>query len=569
MTNLKWWQKAVFYQIYPRSFADGNGDGIGDFIGMTEKLDYLKDLSIDAIWISPHFPSPQFDVGYDISDYVNVAPEYGTLADFKQFLDGAHQRGMHVILDLVLNHTSHLHQWFIESHSSRDHPKRDWYIWRDGKNGGPPNNWMSPFGGSAWEYDETTDQYYYHFFLKEQPDLNWRSPKVKEAMWEAVRFWLDLGVDGYRLDAIGTIFEDPALPDHRSLMTQEEMRHALKHGFPSDSDKELVEQWEQMYGLQIEQEGVHELMQELRTVIDEYHDRVLVGENDDVKYYGNGSNELHMAFNFPLMRTDRLTPAWIRANQKKRLASLPPGAWPCNTLNNHDTSRLHNRYGDSQQDDAIARTSLALMLTLRGTPFLYNGEEIGMSDYRLTDISLFRDPPAVWFYNEEIAKGTPPKEALLLAADDSRDRCRTPMQWRNAVNAGFSPEEVTTWLPVNPNYAAGVNVADQQNDPQSMLNFYKQLLLVRKQNPALIYGEYTPLHDTSNEYFAFQRQSDSPQQTCLVVLNLSNQSHQVEFELPGHTLQCLFSTHKPVNESLALRELSVAPFEILIGELIS
>ena len=410
MAELKWWQRAVFYQIYPRSFADGNGDGIGDFIGMTERLDYLADLGIDAVWLSPHFPSPQFDVGYDISDYTNVDPEYGTLDDFRRFLDGAHQRGIRVIIDLVLNHTSHLHQWFIESRSSRDHPKRDWYIWRDaaplssphfekmgGVRGAPPNNWYSPFGGSAWEYDPATGQYYYHFFLKEQPDLNWRNPEVKEAMWEAVRFWLDMGVDGYRLDAIGTIFENPEMPDQRSNLTEEEIRRLFKRGFPDRTDKKLVELWQLLYEHQVEQEGVHQLMQELRSVIDEYPDRMLVGENDDVSYYGDGANELHMAFNFPLMRTNRLTPAWIRANQQERLSSLPPGAWPCNTLNNHDTSRLHNRYGDGRYDGAIARTSLALMLTLRGTPFLYNGEEIGMSDYRLTEISLFRDPPAVWF----------------------------------------------------------------------------------------------------------------------------------------------------------------------------
>jgi len=569
MGDLKWWQTAVFYQIYPRSFADGNGDGIGDFIGMAEKLDYLKDLGIDAIWISPHFPSPQFDVGYDISDYVNVAPEYGTLANFKHFLDGAHQRGMGVILDLVLNHTSHLHQWFIESRSNRDHPKRDWYIWRDGINGAPPNNWMSPFGGSAWEYDESTDQYYYHFFLKEQPDLNWRNPEVIKAMWDAVRFWLEMGVDGYRLDAIGTIYEDPAMPNHRAVMTQEEMRHALKHGFPYGDDTKLLEQWDLMYGQQLEQPGVHELMQELRAVVDEYPERVLVGENDDVKYYGDGTNELHMAFNFPLMKTDRLTPKWIRENQRERLAMLPPGAWPCNTLNNHDASRVHSRYGDGQHDDAIARTSLALMLTLRGTPFLYNGEEIGMSNYRVLAIDQFRDPPAVWFYEREIAHGTPHEKAIVLAADYSRDRCRTPLQWANTANAGFSPNGVQTWLPVNPNYDTGMNVADQQNDPHSMLNFYKQLLHIRKQSPALIYGDYTPLNETSNEYFAFQRRSDSPQQICLVVLNLSDQPHQIGFELPGHTLRCLFSTHKPANESLSIRELSVAPFEILIGELIS
>jgi len=568
MTGLMWWQTAVFYQIYPRSFADGNGDGIGDFIGMAEKLDYLQDLGIDAIWLSPHFPSPQFDVGYDISDYVNVAPEYGTLEDFKHFLDGAHERGIRVILDWVMNHTSHLHQWFIDSRSSREHPKRNWYIWRDGKNGGPPNNWLSPFGGSAWEYDEATNQYYYHYFLKEQPDLNWRNPEVKQAMWDAVRFWLELGVDGYRLDAIGTIFEHPDMPDHEGALT-DELRRALHHGFPDGSDRKVSEAWEKIYHHQHEQPGVHELMQELRQVVDEYPDRMLVGENSDVRYYGDGNNELHMAFNFPLMRTNHITPTWVRANQRERLASLPPGAWPCNTLNNHDSPRLYTRYGDGKNNDAIARTLLALMLTLRGTPFLYNGEEIGMSDYYLPDISLFGDPPSIWFYHQELAKGTPPDIALERAARDSRDRCRTPLQWRNAPNAGFSPEGVRTWLPVNPNYAQGVNVAEQQDDPKSMLNFYKQMLRVRRENPALMLGEYTPLHKNRAEYFAFLRQSTSPEQTCLVVINFSDRPQQIHIELSTNALQCVFSTHKSTNESLSSNDLKIEPFEILMTEVIS
>ena len=568
MTDWKWWQKAVFYQIYPRSFADGNGDGIGDFIGMAEKLDYLQDLGIDAIWLSPHFPSPQFDVGYDISDYVDVAPEYGTLDDFKRFLDGAHERGIRVILDWVMNHTSHLHQWFLDSRSSRDNPKRDWYIWKDGKNGGPPNNWLSPFGGSAWEYDEATDQYYYHYFLKEQPDLNWRNPEVKQAMWDAVRFWLDLGVDGYRLDAIGTIFERPDMPEHPGELT-DELRRALHHGFPDGSDKTVSAAWEKIYQYQHEQPGVHELMQELRQVMDEYDDRMLVGENSDVSYHGDGNNELHMVFNFPLMRTNRITPAWVRANQQERLSSLPPGAWPCNTLNNHDTPRLRTKFGDGTNDEAIARTSAALMLTLRGTPFLYNGEEIGMPDYYLPDISLFGDPPAIWFYHQEIANGTPPDEALTRAAHDTRDRCRTPLQWRNAPNAGFSPEGVRTWLPINPNYAQGVNVAEEQDDPRSMLNFYKQMLRVRKDNPALMIGDYTPLHESRDEYFAFLRQSSSPQQTCLVVINFFDQAQQVNIEVPANALQCVFSTHKSVNELLSPNDFKIEPFEILITALTS
>jgi len=568
MTNLKWWQKAVFYQIYPRSFADGNGDGIGDFIGITEKLDYLADLGIEAIWLSPHFPSPQYDVGYDISDYTDVAPEYGTLEDFKRFLNGAHERGIRVVLDLVLNHTSHLHPWFIESRSSREHPKRDWYVWRDpAPDGGPPNNCLSPFGGSAWEYDPATDQYYYHFFLREQPDLNWRNPEVKQAMWDAVRFWLEMGVDGFRLDAIGTIFEHPEMPDHRSSLTEEEMRQVFKRGFPDGTNKELVELWSLIYEHQVEQDGVHQLMQDLRSLVDEYQDRVLIGENDNVSYHGDGENELHMVFNFPLMRTNRLTPDWIRSNQERRLADLPPGAWPCNTLNNHDSTRVYTRFRDGQNDDAVAPAALALMLTLRGTPFLYNGEEIGMSDYRLPDIDLFRDPPAVWFHNAIVADGMAPLEALSLAADSSRDRCRTPMHWSNSTNAGFSPEGVQTWLPINPNYGQGINVAEQQKDPASMLNFYKGLLHLRKQTPALIDGDYTPLHETADDYFAFLRQGQATDQTCLIVLNLSERTQELKFDLPAQDVRCLFSTHKPAGESVSLEAFPTAPFEVFIGEL--
>jgi alpha-glucosidase len=324
-----------------------------------------------------------------------------------------------------------------------------------------------------------------------------------------------------------------------------------------------------IYEYQVEQAGVHELMQELRCLIDEYPDRVLVGENDDVSYHGEGDNELHMVFNFPLMRTQRLTPAWIRANQEVRLATLPPGAWPCNTLNNHDSTRVYTRFHDGQNDDAIARAALALMLTLRGTPFLYNGEEIGMRDYRLTDIDSFRDPPAVWFYDAIVADGEPPGEALVLAADASRDRCRTPMQWSNGANAGFSPEGVRAWLPVNPNHDQGINVAQQQDDPESMLNFYKQLLRLRKRTPALVDGDYTPLHLSAEDYFAFLRRSQETGQTCLVVLNLSESPQTLHFDLDSQVLHPQFSTQTPAAESLSLTALSIAPFGVFIGELTS
>jgi len=565
MRELKWWQKAVFYQIYPRSFADGNGDGIGDFYGMTDRLDYLQDLGIDALWLSPHYPSPFFRQGYDIADYTDVAPEYGTLDDFKRFLEGAHRRSIRVILDLVLNHSSDQHPWFIESCSSRDNPKRDWYVWRDGKDGGPPNNWYSGFGGPAWEYDPATGQYYYHCFFKQQPDLNWRNPQVKQALWDAARFWLGLGVDGFRLDAINTIFEHPALPDRTAEASLPELYWALHVASSQEEREQLTKQGEAVFQYQHIQPGVHELMQESRTVIDEYRDRVLVGETSEITYYGDGTNELHLAFNFPLMKTERITPAWVRANQQERLSALPPGAWPCNTLNNHDTSRVYSRYGDGQNDAALARLHLALLLTLRGTPFLYNGEEIGMTDLLLGDISQFRDNLGVWLYHALVDElREPPSKSLALAARSSRDRCRTPVQWADAPNGGFSPAGVQTWLPVNPNYAQGINVADQLDDPDSLLNFYRRLLRVRKQTPALIAGDYRPLHEDAEDYLAFLRSCN--EQICLVVLNTSDQAHTLRFDLDAHIARPVFSSHTR-GDTDDLSQLAIAPFEIYIAEL--
>lgn len=568
MMQLKWWQKAVFYQIYPRSFADGNGDGIGDFPGMIERLDYLKDLGIDAVWLSPHYPSPQYDCGYDVSDYTNVAPEYGTMADFQRFLDGAHQRGIRVVLDLVLNHTSHLHPWFMESRSSRDNPKRDWYVWRDGRDGNPPNNWYSAFGGPAWEYDRATGQYYYHFFFKEQPDLNWRNSQVKEAMWKVVHFWLERGVDGFRLDAIGTIFEDAMMRNHTAKMSQVELYRALCNARNEEERAMLLKEQEALYEYQVDQPETHELMRELRALVDEYPDRVLIGEDDDIAYYGDGQNELHLIFNFPLMRTDRITPAWVRANQKERLGAIPPNAWPCNTLGNHDTDRLYSHFGDGRHDAEIARLCAALMLTLRGTPVLYYGEEIGMTDLLLTDVRQFQDRLGIMAYQLETeVLGTPPDEAVMHTARFGRDKCRTPMQWANAPNAGFSPAGVQTWLPVNPNYAQGVNVADQLANPDSLLNFYRRLLHVRRQTPALIGGDYTPLYEEAQDYLVFLRSSQEDHQTCLVVLNMSDRGHTLTFDLPMSTVRVIFSSRLRESDTDNLAHLFVAPFEVYIAEI--
>ncbi len=569
MRTASWWQTAVFYQIYPRSFADGNGDGIGDFHGLIDKLDYLQDLGIGAVWLSPHYPSPNVDCGYDVSDYTGVAPEYGTLELFQRFLDGAHARGIRVLVDLVLNHTSAEHPWFQQSRASRQNPKRDWYVWRDpAPDGGPPNNWRSVFGGSAWTLDEATGQYYYHFFFKQQPDLNWRNPEVKRAMWEAVRFWLDRGVDGFRLDAVSTIFEDPRLTPHTSTLAESEMLCLWRKNRPPEQTKELWQRFEQMFRHQRHQPGLHELMKELRALVDEYPgERVLIGECDKIAFYGNGHDELHLVFNFPLMRTSRLTPAWVRANQTERLAALPPGAWPCNTLGNHDVGRMKTSFGDGIHDDALARLHAALLLTLKGTPVLYYGEEIGMTDLLLERFDQLRDNQAVNLYHVLIRQGFSEQEAMREAASMSRDRSRTPFQWSPAPHAGFCPAGATPWLPVHPNYAQGVTVADQERDPKSMLNFYRRLIAVRQATPALHLGDYTPLHPEDQECLAFLR--CTPEESCLVALNFSGEALTRRFELGGPCrLRTIFSSHPRDAAEENPARLKLAPFEAYIGKVL-
>ena len=559
MTDLKWWQTAVFYQIYPRSFADGNSDsdGIGDFQGMIDKLDYLKGLGVDAIWLSPHYPSPNWDCGYDISDYCNVAPEYGTMDDFKRFLDGLHQRGMRLVLDLVLNHSSDEHPWFLESKSSRDNPKADWYVWVDT----PPNNWQSCFDGDAWTYVRERNQYYYHYFMKQQPDLNWHNPEVKQAMWDAARFWLDLGVDGFRLDAFGTIYEDPDLTPHSVPMTLAELRHFSETVSTPGDEKQKNENWEEMFKYQHSRPELHDLMKELRMLVDEYDgDRVLVGEDENIAYMGNGADELHLVFNFRLMWNEQITPAAIRANQIERLAQLDALAirgWPCNTLGNHDRPRMRTAYSDGEHEVELARLNAALMLTLRGTPFLYNGEEIGMTDYIITEPRRLKDTMAVWYYQQMVDElGVDSKEAAQRAGEMSRDKNRTPVQWADVPNGGFSPAGVETWLPVNPNYSEGINAAEQEDAPDSFLNFYRKLIAVRQASPALVGGEYEPL-DENEEYFAFTR--TTPDQTVLVVLNYSDKEIVLDFD----TEQVLFATE---GSTAAGGKLTVGAFGVVIGQ---
>lgn len=558
-----WWQTTVFYQIYPRSFADANGDGIGDIAGIIDKLDYIKSLGVGALWLSPHYPSPQFDCGYDIADYTAVAPEYGTMDDFRRLIDEAHRRDIHIVLDLVLNHTSHEHGWFIESSASKDNPKRDWYVWRDpAPDGGPPNNWQSTFGGSAWTLDPRTGQYYYHFFLKEQPDLNWRNPEVKQAMFDATRFWLDMGVDGFRLDAIGTIYEDPDLTPHKSPYDSMEF---LRRAWSWDIEKPeglSQDDWDTLFGLQTDLPEVHDLMKELRTVTDEYQDRVLIGETGDPAYLGDGTDELHSVFNFELMSGKPLTADHVRKNLKRLREEFPVGAWVCNTLNNHDGSRAYTRYTDgSEHSAAQMRLALATILTLPGTPVLYNGEEIGMIDYPPQNHEQVRDYLAVVFRELERERGE--DEARILAGVQalSRDRCRTPLQWADAPNGGFSPAGVETWLPVNPNYAAGVNVAAQDTAPDSLLNFYRQIIAVRQASPALTQGDFQLLGDDDAPVIAFMRTAG--EQTVIVALNYSAEDQDISTGQRGD-LRPLWPTGDGAFPAFMFR---LAPYTFVIAEL--
>jgi alpha-glucosidase len=500
-----WWQQGIIYQIYPRSFMDSNGDGIGDLPGILNKLDYLQWLGIDAVWISPIFPSPMADFGYDVSDYTGIHPLFGTMADFDSLIAEAHRRSLKVILDYVPNHTSDQHPWFIASRSSSHHPKRDWYIWRDpAPDGGPPNNWRSVFGGSAWEWDAPTGQYYYHAYLKEQPDLNWRHPGVESAMLDVLRFWLDRGVDGFRVDALRQLIKDDQLrdnPPNPAYHPDQGPYHALLPVYTTDRPE------------------VHDMIALMRRVVDAYGERLLIGElylpiERLVTYYGVHGSGVHLPFNFHLI----LVP-W-QARQIEALittyeAALPADGWPNWVLGNHDQHRLASRIGPAQ-----ARVAAMLLLTLRGTPTLYYGDELGMLDVAIPP-ELVHDP---W-------------EKNVPGLDLGRDPERTPMPWDGNPNAGFTTG--TPWLPIAANYQT-VNVAAERDEPTSMLTLYRRLIALRRATPALSVGSYVGL-EAHGDVLAYMRTHAG--QRYLVALNLA--PHPQVFESPQKTLQghVVLSTH--------------------------
>ena len=534
----QWWQHAVFYEIYPRSFADSNNDGIGDLNGISSKMTYLRDLGVDAIWITPCFPSPQIDFGYDVSDYENIDPMYGSLADFDRMVAEGKKRNIRIILDFVPNHTSDQHPWFLDSKSSRNAQHRDWYIWRDGKAPDkPPSNWISIFGGSAWTLDPTTNQYFYHYFYKQQPDLNWRNPAVEKAMLDITRWWYQRGVSGFRLDAVDTLFEDPALRDNPVLPG------ANAQGDPNMENK---------YNDKLPQ--VHEELQKLRKIADEYS-AVLIGETwtSDIaeldRYYGQGSGELQLPMDFLFTMVNELSPAEFR----RQIAAVNGAhGWPVFLISNHDIERSYNRYGDGKNNDAIAKLMGAFYLTLRGTPIMYYGEEIGMEN---------NDPKRREDVKDPIGRTGWPEEK-------GRDGERTPMQWRNAPNARFS--DATPWLPV-PSSHETHNVASESQDPNSVLSLYKTVLALRHTNRALLEGSYTALNEDDPNVMSYLRSYQG--EAVLVALNMSARPQKAKFDLSP---QGFGSVNAPASLKLLIaspaasaqgNQVSIEPFGLIIAEL--
>lgn len=531
-----WWQHAVFYEIYPRSFADSNHDGIGDLPGITSKLDYLSWLGVDAIWIAPMFPSPHVDWGYDISDYYNVDPDYGTLRDMDELLAQSKPRNIRVLLDFVMTYTSDQNKWFQESKSSRANPKRDWYIWRDARDPQqPPNNWTSLFGGSAWKYDSTTSQWFYHYFYPPQPNLNWRNPEVEKNMFDVTRWWYKRGVAGFRLDAVDVMFVDSQFRDNPVVGTE-------RNAFGDPVEREINDK---------NQPELHGVLQRLRKVADE-HNAVLIGETwtSDIeqlkKYYGEHNDEVNMPMDFMFATINKLSPADFR----KQIEWVDnSGGWPVYVVSNHDIRRVYDRYGDGKHDDQIAKLMASLYLTLRGTAVMYYGEEIGMEN---------NDPKRPEDVKDSMGKLGWPKEK-------GRDGERTPMQWNTQANAGFSP--TTPWLPVDDRYK-NYNVETEKSDPNSILNYYRQLLSMRHTNQALLEGKYIALNEDDPSVLSYARSYKA--QSVLVVLNMSGVTRKVNLNLESKgvhakgakTLLSSFTTPGRVDPS----EISVEPFGAWIGE---
>jgi alpha-glucosidase len=520
MTNQNlWWKHGVVYQIYPRSFMDSNADGIGDLEGIISKLDYLQDLGIDAIWLSPIYPSPDADFGYDVADYRDIDPKFGTLESFNRFQEEAHKRNIKVIMDLVLNHSSVEHNWFVEARQSKDNPYRDYYIWADGKNGKAPNNWGAIFGGSAWKWDEQAQQYYLHMFYEGQPDLNWRNPTLFQEMMDIFKFWCDRGVDGVRLDVFNLYYKDKDLRDN-------------PRRFPPTPPFGRIYDW-QDHKYDFDQPEMLPALEDIRKILDSYSERYAIGETypevaDTAATYA-APGRLHAAFNFTFLHS-----AWKATDFVKTIhyweAPAHVDIQPTYVLGNHDVPRPATRYAKGEED-ARMKVAAVMLLTLRGTPYIYYGDEIGQRDIPVRRRKDIQDPIGKHYFPFMVG----------------RDGCRAPMQWDASPNAGFAKANVKPWLPVHKDHLER-NVETQLANPNSLLNQYKTLIKLRKDNPALNAGNLSLFDLNTSDILAFTR--TTPEQTTFVCLNFSNKSHQINLPEDMQASTLLYSTHKNIQTQL-------------------
>ena len=528
----KWWKESVVYQIYPRSFKDSNGDGIGDINGITSKLDYLKELGIDVIWLSPVYKSPNDDNGYDISDYRDIMDEFGTMEDFNKLLNEAHKRNIKILMDLVVNHTSDEHKWFVESRKSRDNKYRDYYIWREGKDGKEPNNWGSIFGGSAWQYDENTNMYYLHLFSKKQPDLNWENETVRNEIYDMMKWWLDKGIDGFRMDVISMISKDQKFPDGKNGDFGPYSIHGPR---------------------------VHEFLKEMNKEVLSKYDIMTVGETAGVtideakKYAGFDSNELNMVFQFEHMDLDnnkdykwndepvKLTK--LKEVMGKWQTELEGEAWNSLFWNNHDQPRVVSRFGnDSDEYREVSAKMLGTCLhMMKGTPYIYQGEELGMTNIYFNSIDEYNDIESINAYNELVGSGKVSKEKMMsYLRYKSRDNARTPMQWSDDENAGFTTGK--PWMTINPNYVK-INAQNEVSDSNSVFNYYKKLIKLRKENDIIVYGNYKPILEESEEIFAYIRELENKKLLVLCNFTKNVTSAEIPAELLNKDAKLLISNY--------------------------
>lgn len=533
-----WWKESVVYQIYPRSFNDTSGNGVGDIRGIIEKLDYIKSLGVDAIWLCPIYESPNDDNGYDISHYRKIMPEFGTQEDFDELLEKIHDRGMKLIMDLVANHTSDEHDWFEESRKSKESPYRDYYFWRPGKNGGPPNNWKSFFGGSAWEYDQTTDEYYLHLFTKKQPDLNWENPKVRKEIHDVVDYWFQKGVDGFRMDVISVISKRPGLPDSDADSFDETINKYYANG-----------------------PKIHEYLQEMNKKVLSRYDIMTVGEgpginlNNGIKYVHEDRNELNMVFHFGHMFIHngpggKYDPIDIDLPTFKKVFNdwdqhLKEGGWGSIFLGNHDFSRMVSRFGNDKEYRQESAKLLATMLfTLRGTVYVYQGDEIGMTNVAYPSIEDYNDVETHGAWKDALEAGKDMNEFLKIVHSQSRDNARTPVQWNSSFNAGFTNTQ--PWIKVNENHTY-INVEDQEKEANSILNYYREMIKFRKENLIFIYGDYESIDDSNPKIYAYRRWDES--EDYLVVHNFSDSVTNWEVEYNPSNYKLIYTNIPSGDES--------------------